>query len=535
MSASSRHVPLTEHQRDILLKHSPTTLSKYSKSDAEVRKAYRLARQHRGDRLKHYQTLKQDLIDAQKSKSGATVTEKKRLKSIKTPKTSKQNSDERDIKSKKSNSYETKVKLNRDSNKKDKKKATHPKENARKRPSSRKRYRHQSSPQIKKIETKYGKDANRNLPNLKWITPSKPNKQQPFEHDWFSKLFGFVEPSYNEVQKLLNIIPSKKLDGQIMVSKVNGASYNVGLFYTPTLSQLRTMISNVTRPGKLRITNEIGDIADKQADAENEWATFQVASQFNCLEFANPDRTPEDGVTNYRNDRTQGPACSISCGPATVFRNYFANMHNESSTDHYGQTRDFMIDNLASVSEMLGNHDGSMYTVKGGYTISSASQLTTLNKKIEELKKDNNTDELYAALRVGLHEDVQVTSKDWGNYILTDAHRITQVFGSACAVGYNRVNSSLWRPFATIILEASYEATICAALLASHRHAGKKGSHKIFLTTLGGGVFGNPIPWIASAIRTVCDKYKDYDLDIRIVTHSGQPHPALVNLAKTFR
>ena len=35
-----------------------------------------------------------------------------------------------------------------------------------------------------------------------------------------------------------------------------------------------------------------------------------------------PSVCPEDGVTRYYADRTQGPACAIACPAATVFRNY---------------------------------------------------------------------------------------------------------------------------------------------------------------------------------------------------------------------
>ena len=34
--------------------------------------------------------------------------------------------------------------------------------------------------------------------------------------------------------------------------------------------------------------------------------------------------TPEHGVTRYQHDRTQGPACAIAAGAATIYRNYFA-------------------------------------------------------------------------------------------------------------------------------------------------------------------------------------------------------------------
>ena len=57
---------------------------------------------------------------------------------------------------------------------------------------------------------------------------------------------------------------------------------------------------------------------------ENAGALFQVASQLNLLEMTGPEVTPEDGVTIYQDDRTQGPACAIAAGAATIYRNYFA-------------------------------------------------------------------------------------------------------------------------------------------------------------------------------------------------------------------
>ncbi len=54
--------------------------------------------------------------------------------------------------------------------------------------------------------------------------------------------------------------------------------------------------------------------------AENRYATFQVASQFNCLEFVAPNVTPENGVTDYIRDHTQGPQCSLAAAPAIVYR-----------------------------------------------------------------------------------------------------------------------------------------------------------------------------------------------------------------------
>lgn len=50
---------------------------------------------------------------------------------------------------------------------------------------------------------------------------------------------------------------------------------------------------------------------------------------------------------------------------------------------------------------------------------------------------------------------------------------MTQVFGSACSVAYNRDSSREdWAPLASLILEASYEATLLAACKQAMKHSG---------------------------------------------------------------
>jgi len=333
------------------------------------------------------------------------------------------------------------------------------------------------------------------------------------------------------VQNLLEIEPSET-QTQTMISKANDKRYDVGLFYTPTLGEMRKMVQRISRPGKLKITHAFGDVADKQSDPENRYATFQVASQFNCLEFVGPAVTPEHGVTGYINDRTQGPACSISCGPATVFRNYFAKTRNKQ----YGQTKDDMIDCLRDVSKVLGNTNNSLYEVKGGYTLANNLQLKELNATLADLKAADRIDEVRKALRVGVHEGVQVTSTKWGKSPVNNANqKVTQVFASACAVAYNLPTPPhMWKDFASLILEASYEATLCAAIIAAHKNCGRDGSNKVFLTLLGGGVFGNDIEWIVNAIRTACQRYEDYALDVRVVTYAGKPNSLLAEMVRRY-
>ena len=65
--------------------------------------------------------------------------------------------------------------------------------------------------------------------------------------------------------------------------------------------------------------------------------------------------TPERGVTGYIHDKTQGPACSIGAGPATVYRNYFAPVPLPTGKTQIGQSDDHQIDNLLDMCLMLGN------------------------------------------------------------------------------------------------------------------------------------------------------------------------------------
>ena len=111
-----------------------------------------------------------------------------------------------------------------------------------------------------------------------------------------------------------------------------------------------------------------------------------------------------------------------------------------------------------------------------------------------------------------------MTASDGDGWAFRDTpeQTVTQVFGSACAVAYDirggaeRVlqfgddGVATWEPLASLVLEASYEATILAAEEARVRHGGADGSDKLFLTLLGGGVFGNKISWITDAMERAC-------------------------------
>ena len=169
----------------------------------------------------------------------------------------------------------------------------------------------------------------------------------------------------------------------------------------------------------------IGDIRELHCDPANANALFQVASQFNLLEMVNPEVTPEHGVTRYAFDQTQGPACAIAAGAATVYRNYFAQVNGS-----IGQTSMNQIDCLSGVGEILGNTHDSLWSMSNGYALCSSEGLSKINDR-------------------------------------------------------------------------------------------RCGSNQLFLTQLGGGAFGNESSWIYNAMTRAFSLYKDFDLDIKIVSYGS--------------
>jgi hypothetical protein len=130
-------------------------------------------------------------------------------------------------------------------------------------------------------------------------------------------------------------------------------------------------------PGRLKVGIVIGDVRHMHRLPENAGALFQVASQFNLLEMTGPEVTPEDGVTRYKDDHTQGPACAIAAGAATIYRNYFAKV---GGCD--GQTKDRQFDGLADLGEALGEAlnqpVAALWKMRNGYALCTRAGLDAI-------------------------------------------------------------------------------------------------------------------------------------------------------------
>jgi hypothetical protein len=121
--------------------------------------------------------------------------------------------------------------------------------------------------------------------------------------DWFHRLTGFRETGYHETRAKLSV------EGEQLVSNVSGRRFGIGRLDLVKLETLRCRVQTGAS-NRTRLDWVEGDVRAMHAALEFKGALFQVASQFNLLEMPGPQVTPEDGVTNYRFDKTQSPACA---------------------------------------------------------------------------------------------------------------------------------------------------------------------------------------------------------------------------------
>jgi hypothetical protein len=324
---------------------------------------------------------------------------------------------------------------------------------------------------------------------------------------WFETLTGFPEESPQQVRENITV------DGQTLRSHGNGKVMVFGQLETPSLAELRERVrASEPKSGKISVREVVANVQHLHTKVSNAGSLFQVASQFNLLEMVSPNYTPEDGVGVYENDHTQGPACAIAAGAGTIYRNYFAIVNGQT-----GQSANNQIDCLADMGAALGNTESRLWEMRNGYALASQSGLVEIAHRLEH-SSESELDTLRQLLRIGIQWNTQVTLDDSG-------HTVSQAYCSALPVSYSRHPSHLWAAFARLILEAAYEATICAAILNAMRH----GNNRLFLTLLGGGAFGNEAAWIVGGIQRALTLHKDVELDVAIVSY-GSPNPYIQQL-----
>lgn len=333
---------------------------------------------------------------------------------------------------------------------------------------------------------------------------------------WFSDLTGFPEGSYDGTKSRLSV-----RDGRLYSTETT-KSHGIGTFQLVSLAELRRAAVVERSSEGLKLGLIKADVRDLIDSPENAGALFQVASQFNMLEMTSPSITPEDGVTRYAWDHTQGPACAIATGAATIYRNYLIPI-----SDQTGQTANRQLDGLADVGTALSALTGlpvhELWHMENGYALGRERGLRVANAILAE-QSNQEVDDIRARLKIGL-----LTNADVTHNAVRSGQRISQVFCSAMPVSYSGGALDILEPLSRIVLEAAYEATLHCA----QRNQAITRSRKVFLTLLGAGAFGNPLSWVLESMNRAVDRFRDSNLEVYVVSH-GEVHPDLKRLVTHF-
>lgn len=384
---------------------------------------------------------------------------------------------------------------------------------------------------------------------------------------WFKKLFGFEE----SVESVIQHITSKKEgDNYILTSDLNNLSYNAGDFQIRYISSFsenpeRRPIRNggtlniLVGDGYQTLDIEQIDALSMQSQPENDGATYLIASNFNCLEFTSSMQTASNGVTKYVNDLTQGPYSALACPQCAVLRNYFVEFQDKDGKKEVGQINSQI--NLLSKTPI---------TVHNGYAIISEEDAEKLSKSDFNWADENN----YA---VGVHSNCEVIMTragggcfkliekvDVNTYdekeqkkLITEKEEVEKksfeeidqneekvttatdyndndripkpldddvkrpiitnhVYAAALNFGGDVDKTDFTIEIASNILKAEYKAAVLAAWENSVKmeSEGRAAARVLFLTLLGGGVFGNPFEIIAESIVSCKDLIVESGLDV---------------------
>lgn len=269
---------------------------------------------------------------------------------------------------------------------------------------------------------------------------------------------------------------------------------------------------------------------------------FQAASNFNGVEAicetSYPDRAKF--ITEYADDNTQGPAASISAGPGAISRVLLPFYDPSKPAAEWRQTKTQQMEMLGDVKEY--------FSVMNGYVVQKGDE-----KKVEADLLNEENRAIVDKVKVCVHVDEEVVfglrDSSWFGYnivgykppisensenipendpskkITEQNHKICQVFCAAMNMGQGdsgAKNAELEGDGtkAKLLLEAAYRGTYLAAI----RH----GCQVLYLTLIGGGVFGNSPNTILDVIGKVhldiaCREMNDVIEEVHLVLYNMPP------------
>ena len=147
--------------------------------------------------------------------------------------------------------------------------------------------------------------------------------------------------------------------------------------------------------------------------------------------------------------------------------------------------------------------------MQNGYCFPTTSGLAEIENHLATCN-EHDLNQIRGKLMVGVQSNTEVTV---GN----SNHKVTQVFCSGLPLSYSAIDSQLWNHFPRLILDAAYESTFYIAL----DNLNKTGCDSLYLTLVGGGVFGNQLEWILSSIGRSLNLFAGTNLNVKIVSYGS--------------
>lgn len=248
------------------------------------------------------------------------------------------------------------------------------------------------------------------------------------------------------------------------------------------------------------------DIITCETNPENDGSTFQIASNFNCLDHIPSQKPPNGLLSNYPTHFEQGGPGTVACGPALLYQQYF----------------------ISHVSGQIGQMEEDIELL-------SRTPMTVEDGYIREIPEffDYSNPNLY---QIGVHQNIDVTlgraGIDCDQYRIVNDQRIHQAFCSTISFG-SVYDTEFNLNVASSILKTEYRLTILAAMENSIKYPDRKVSKKVFLCLLGTGAFFNPISLVSNAISDCTDIIKKSGLEVNLVCFNqkiaNQVYPFLKN------
>lgn len=373
-----------------------------------------------------------------------------------------------------------------------------------------------------------------------------------FYKDWFKYSFGFAEEFVNPILRrndrcyvaaFSSPLQLTRLEAQFPTYSISTSKnpcmdspikvYQAGGFEMRSLTELRTETYATKSAGCFNVLEgpENADVRKLQADPAYNGATFQVASNYNCLETVSPDQDIlSQSLTSYIYDPTQGPAAAVGAPAGLLFRRYYlfdelkvgafkncwcwlrdecekSNDHGQLPCQKYG-SGERQVNLLSDVC----NNDTGVEMSPAGYV------------KLANVQRLPNEQDC-ACVKIGCQYATQVVFGALNGHPAADATRVAvvphkqivnQVFVAASDFGQGtNKRSALADAWAKTILKASYEGTL--------RMAVRHGSDRVVLTWVGGGAFNNDPAWVVQILESLEPLIQELGLDVSLAVYGFTP------------